>query len=59
MQWGGEYAVSSLFVILGFGSSECNKNMNFQEILFLSEGEILEISTQTDTLSFIILVVWI
>lgn len=31
--------------------------MNFQEILFLSEGEILEISTQTDTLSFIISVV--
>lgn len=51
MQWGG---VSSLFVILGFGSSECHNGVNFQEILFLSEGEILEISTQPGTLYFII-----
>lgn len=57
MRWEGECAVSSLFIILGFGSSECNKNMKLQEVLFLSEGEILEISSQTDTL--VISVVWI
>lgn len=45
MECGG---VSSLFVIVGIGLFylEHHKDANLQEILFLSEGWILEISTK-------------